>query len=135
LADYLSGYAAEYLASAGISCRFKIPITLPGATLEGRVRHDLFLAIKETLHNIVQHARATEVEFHLTCEASLLEILIVDNGCGFVSLAGEGHGLKYLPARLAQLGGRCQVVSTPDKGTRVQIQISLPQTMPAGKSA
>lgn len=126
LADYLGGYAGDYLASADISCRFRIPVELPAATLDGRVRHDLFLAIKETLHNIVQHAHATEVEFQLAVISSGLEIVITDNGCGFEPRLSEGHGLKNLPARLAQMGGRFEVSSLPGEGTAVTILLPLP---------
>jgi signal transduction histidine kinase len=125
LADYLSGYAGEYLANSGVSCRFRIPVSLPEATLDGRTRHELFLAIKETLHNVVQHAQATEVEFQIELAGPGLEIVISDNGCGFVQRPGEGHGLKNLPARLAKLGGRYEVISGNGCGTQVKIQLPL----------
>jgi len=126
LADYLSGYAGDYLASADIACRFRIPVALPDATLDGRVRHDLFLAIKEALHNIVQHAHASEVEFQLAVLPAGLEIVITDNGCGFAPRLHDGHGLKNLPVRLAQMGGRCEVASLPGQGTAVKILLPLP---------
>ena len=128
LADYLGGYAEEYLTNAEISCRYKIPVNLPVVTLEGRVRHDLFLAVKETLHNVVQHSRATEVEFQLAVMDLVLEIIISDNGCGIVSQDGGGHGLKNLPARLTQMGGRCEVTSRAGYGTQVIISFALSQT-------
>jgi signal transduction histidine kinase len=130
LADYLSGYAGDYLASADIACRFRIPVALPPATLDGRVRHDLFLAIKETLHNIVQHAHASEVEFQIAVRPAGLEIVITDNGCGFESRLRDGHGLKNLPVRLAQMGGRCEVASQPGAGTAVKILLPLPAARP-----
>jgi signal transduction histidine kinase len=134
LADYLSGYAAEYLENTGIACRFKIPVALPRVTLEGRVRHDLFLAIKEVLHNVVQHSRATEVEFHLAITEAVLEIRIADNGCGFERREGDGHGLKNLPARLVQMGGRCEVTSSEARGTQVRILLNFPGTSTAAEA-
>ena len=53
LADYLSGFTGEFLSHSNIACRFKVPVTFPPITLDGRVRHDLLLAVKETLNNIV----------------------------------------------------------------------------------
>ena len=135
LADYLSGYAGEYLANSGIACRFRIPVSLPDATLDGRTRHELFLAIKETLHNIVRHSRATEVEFQLELGASGLGIVIKDNGCGFDSPSGDGHGLKNLPARLDRMGGLCNVISTAGAGTRVEIRLPLPKSISIAGSA
>ncbi len=128
LADYLSSYAGDYLASAGISSRFRIPVALPVATLDGRTRHELFLAVKETLHNIVQHSRASEVEFHLHLEKRVLEINIIDNGCGFDldAVTEAGHGLKNIPERLARLGGSGELKSRPGAGTTVRICLALP---------
>jgi len=128
LADYLSSYAADYLASAGITSRFRIPVTLPATTLEGRTRHELFLAVKETLHNIVQHSQATEVEFHLRAEHQLLEIDIIDNGCGFdlTAASDAGHGLRNIPERLARMGGSGELKSQPGKGTTVCMRLALP---------
>ena len=126
LADYLGSYAEEYMANAGIACRFKIPAALPPVTLDGRERHDLFLAIKESLHNIVQHSRATEVEFHLAVTGAALEIIIADNGCGFVPGVSEGHGLKNLLARMERMGGHCEVLSQPKRGTQVKMFLPLP---------
>jgi len=128
LADYLSSYAGDYLASAGITSRFRIPVALPVATLDGRTRHELFLAVKETLHNIVQHSRASEVEFHLHVEKRVLEITIIDNGCGFDldAVTEAGHGLRNIPERLARLGGRGELKSRPGEGTSVRICLALP---------
>ncbi|HWI56476.1 MAG TPA: ATP-binding protein, partial [Bacillota bacterium] len=127
LADYLSGFAGEYLSHSNVACRFKIPVTFPPVMLEGRVRHDLFLAVKETLNNVVCHANASEVEFGIAVAESALEIVIADNGKGFdASVPSEGNGLKNLRGRLAKLGGRCVVESHPGGGTNMSIRLPLP---------
>jgi signal transduction histidine kinase len=127
LADYLGGFAADYLATANIACRFKIPVSLPNVTLDGRTRHDLFLAVKEALHNIVRHSSATEAEFHLRAGEQTLEIEIRDNGCGFDTndFTVGGHGLKNIPERLAKIGGTCQLESRAGQGTIVGIRLPL----------
>jgi signal transduction histidine kinase len=126
LADYLSGFASEYLAHAGLSCRFKIPVSFPSIMLEGKVRHDLFLAVKETLNNIVRHSHATEVEFGMAATGCALEILVADNGTGFdASARSNGNGSKNLRDRLMQVGGSCAVDSQAGGGTRVRIRVPL----------
>jgi signal transduction histidine kinase len=52
-AQYLSTYAADFLALAGIRVRLEVPEELPAATLSSVLRHHLFLAAKEALHNVV----------------------------------------------------------------------------------
>ena len=83
VADYLSDFVSEYLSHSGVICRFDIPVALPVIKLEGRLRHGLLLAVKETLNNVERHANATEVEFRMTYAEGQLQIIISDNGRGF----------------------------------------------------
>jgi signal transduction histidine kinase len=127
LADYLSGFTGEFFAHTNISCRFKVPMSLPAVTVEGRVRHDLLMAVKEALNNIVRHADATEAEFRMAVADGTLQIEIADNGKGFAGGSEkDGHGLKNLPARLREIGGDCAVDSRVDGGTTVKIYLPLP---------
>jgi len=127
LADYLGGFVADYLSHSGLICRFKIPVVLPAVQLDGRIRHDLLLAVKETLNNIVRHAHATEVEFGIALVAGVLEIVVADNGSGFdPAVVVSGHGLENLSARLTQSGGSCVIEPIVGLGTTVKIRLPLP---------
>ena len=127
VADYLCDFTEEYLSPSGIACRFDVPVALPVIVLEGRLRHDLFLAVKETLNNIVRHAEATEVEFRLAVANDRLEIVIVDNGKGFDATSPpSGKGQRGLLLRLSQMGGSYEVGSTLGKETVVRIGLRLP---------
>jgi signal transduction histidine kinase len=127
LADYLTGYAAEFFSHTNVSCRFKVPVAFPPITLEGRVRHELLMAVKETLNNIVRHAEATEVEFRMAFSNDILEIEAADNGKGFEGVPEKDRrGLRNLPARLKQIGGDCTVESRLGGGTTVKIRLALP---------
>jgi signal transduction histidine kinase len=129
LADYLSGFAGEYLSHFRVVCRFKIPMVLPAIMLEGRLRHDLFLAVKETLNNVVRHAHSSEVEFGMAVTPDGLEIVVADNGKGFdMAVAGDGNGLKNLQSRLGKLGGSCAIESRVGRGTTITIGLPLPET-------
>lgn len=136
LADYLSGYTGEYFAHTNIRCRFKVPVAFPSITLDGHIRHELFLSVKEALTNVVRHAGATEVEFQMVVVDHALDIVIADNGKGFRQKSeSEGHGLDNLSGRLSKLGGRCTVESTVGGGTTVKIHLPLPASggpKPAG---
>jgi signal transduction histidine kinase len=126
LADYLTSYTEEFLSHTSVTCRFKVPVTFPQITLEGRLRHELLMAVKEMLNNVVRHAEATELEFSMTVADDDLEIGIADNGRGFEGNVDGGHGLKNLSARLSKLGGICAVESRVGGGTAVKIRIPLP---------
>jgi signal transduction histidine kinase len=127
LADYLSGYADEYFSHANISCRFKVPVSFPPITLDGRIRHELFMSVKEALNNVVRHAAATEVEFQMAVIDNALNMAIADNGKGFEpKIERQGHGIENLSGRLKKLGGSCIIESRPGGGTAVKICLPLP---------
>jgi len=126
VADYLGDFASEYLSHSNIACRFDIPVALPAIVLEGRLRHGLLLAVKETLNNIERHAQATEVEFRMAYAQGQLEITITDNGKGFDKMNQRGgNGLRNLPLRLSKVGGRYVIDSSVGKGTVVTIGLTL----------
>jgi signal transduction histidine kinase len=125
-ADYVSSYANEFLAASGVVCRLKIPIECKAISLSGTARHNLFLAIKESLNNIIRHAGATEVELQLVQLDHRLEITVIDNGRGFErASAGDRHGLANIEHRLAALRGECRIESSPGKGTKIQLIVPL----------
>ena len=129
LADYLSGYTREYLSNSSVVCRFKIPVTLPTATLDGQIRHEVLMVVKETLNNIVRHSDATEVEFQMNLADDILEVCISDNGKGFdPDTEAGGHGLKNRLARVTKIGGSCHVESNAGMGTTVRIRLPIPPT-------
>ena len=133
LADYLTGYTNDFFSHTKVACRFKVPVSCPAITLEGRFRHELLMAAKEALNNIVRHADATEVEFRLGVADEALEIDIADNGKGIGPMpAIGGHGLKNLSARLKKIGGNCTVSPRTGGGTIVTIRLSLAVAAEAG---
>jgi ligand-binding sensor domain-containing protein/two-component sensor histidine kinase len=98
LASFLGAYTESYLATAGLRCRLELPVVVPSEPVDSSTRHQLFLVVKETLHNIVRHARATEVQLGIQHEGHELRLAIVDNGCGLPAdgAHGPGHGLDNI---------------------------------------
>jgi signal transduction histidine kinase len=127
LADYLSGTSQEFLAAAGIRLRLDVQRNLAVIPLSPECRHDLFLAVKESLNNVVRHAQATEVRLRFKVADGCLCITVEDDGQGFdvsVMPAG-GDGLDNLRARLGSLGGTCRIVSRPGSGTIIEFKVPL----------
>jgi signal transduction histidine kinase len=142
LATYLLRHAQEFLSPAGIRARSEIPLELPPIPISSEVRHNLFLAYKEALHNVAKHAQATLVNISLTLEYNSMTIMVTDNGLGFASgrissevssstdrLAG-GNGLENMRKRLEQIRGECRIESSAGKGTKVIFQLPLARSKP-----
>jgi signal transduction histidine kinase len=128
LAIYLGKFAQDYLRAAGIRCRLHVPEQLPDRPLTADLRHNLFLAVKEALNNIVKHASATEVQVTLTLAENSFAWEVEDNGHGFSSAdapresldrLASGNGLANMRGRMESVGGSCDVKSAPGAGTRV----------------
>jgi len=125
-ADYVESYTKEFLSAADIVCRFRIPIECGTVALPGTARHNLFLAIKEALNNVVRHSGATEVELEMNQTDAGLEITFADNGRGFDGATlRRRNGLDNIAGRLRVLGGTCKVDSAPGKGTTVKFFVPL----------
>jgi signal transduction histidine kinase len=127
LISYLASYVEEYMAPSGIDCRVKVPADVPALKLPSNFRHNLFLAVKEALNNVVRHSRAAEVRFEIAIEAAELKVNVADNGCGFdTAQVSGGNGLSNYDGRLAAIGGHCQICSRPGGGTAITFAIPLP---------
>jgi signal transduction histidine kinase len=137
LVYYLGNFASSLLGAAGIRCRLESPVSLPSLPLPSQVRHHLFLGCKEALHNIVKHARATEVVIRISTDRKTLAIAVCDNGRGFDpsntpapdSLrASPGQGLSNLQQRMNEIDGTCTFTTSPGSGTTVTFTIPLAST-------
>jgi signal transduction histidine kinase/ligand-binding sensor domain-containing protein len=137
LAAYLETFAHDWLATAGFRCRLDLPLQLPGWRLTAEVRHNVFLAFKEALHNAVKHSGASEVLIRLVVEEKSFELAVEDNGHGFAldknanavsptpGRAAPGNGLENMRRRLMAIGGNCEIQSGSGTGTKVIFSVPL----------
>jgi signal transduction histidine kinase len=115
------------LRLAGIRCRLDVPEPVPDYAMSSAKRHDLFLAAKEALHNIVKHAHADQVRLHLKVQGDALVLVIEDNGKGIgesVKLS-IGNGLTNMSNRLKHAGGTFEQKSETGLGTSVRLMLPL----------
>lgn len=77
-------------------------------------------ALREMLSNVVRHSQATAVEVKLDTDAELIEVIVRDNGIGFVPKIGTGRGTRNLVSRARELGGDCTFDSKIGGGTTVR---------------
>jgi signal transduction histidine kinase len=126
-ASFLGQYTEQYLAAAGLRCRLELPVQAPAYPVNSQTRHQLYLVMKEALHNIVRHARATEVRLRLEQEQAELRLTVEDDGCGLPPDGARAteHGLDNMKKRVADLGGEFSATTRPNQGTCVAIRLPL----------
>jgi ligand-binding sensor domain-containing protein/signal transduction histidine kinase len=127
LANYACKYAQEYLALAGLRYRVDLPVQLPPAPIPPEVRHNVFLAFKEAVHNVVKHAQASEawIRLHLQPEHFTLEI--EDNGRGIGNQAAPQNrsGLRNMRKRMEDIDGEFSISGGASGGTIVRLTVPL----------
>jgi signal transduction histidine kinase len=123
LVSYFCLYADRFLSLANITWRL-VPDNF---VVDSRHRHQLFLAFKEGLTNVVRHSGAKEVRLGIGLEDGQVRLTIADNGRGLpASLRTEDmDGVANMRARLEKLGGRFEITSEPGRGTTLRFFIPV----------
>ncbi len=85
LAEYLGHYVTEYLQNTAITCKLKIPPSLPPCLLSAETRHNVFLAFEEAVGNALRHSGATCINIDMNYRSKRFTIRIQDNGRGFAT--------------------------------------------------
>ncbi len=128
LVSYLNEYAAQFFQDTSIRCRLQMPVTSE-LSLGTEMRHDLFLAFKEALANVLKHSRASEVYVRVVNNDSTITITIDDNGCGFNPGTGQnghhGNGLRNMRKRMDAVGGQMELTTSPGHGTRLRFLVRV----------
>lgn len=129
LANYICKYAQDYLAVAGLRYRLEAPPQLPAVAIPPEVRHNVFLAAKEAITNIVRHARATSGWIRLRAEPDRFTVEIADDGRGLAGMdaqrAASRNGLRNMRRRMEDIGGQFNFEAGPEGGALVRLTVPL----------
>jgi signal transduction histidine kinase len=88
----------------------------------------LYRVAQEALRNVVRHAQAGVVTVTLRAGVDAAEVLVEDDGVGFsddgADFVKEGHfGIAGMRQRVEMVGGTLEIVSSPERGTRVRARV------------
>jgi signal transduction histidine kinase len=129
LAAYIRRFASEFLEPTSIRCRIDFPEQLPPLELGVEIRRNLYLCVREALHNVVKHSGATQVRLALTLDRTGLSITVIDNGRGFdpAGIANPGNGLVSMKKRMNDIGGEFRISSRAGNGTEISF-VAVPNS-------
>jgi PAS domain S-box-containing protein len=85
----------------------------------------LYFIAQEALNNVLKHARAKHVNVSLKSKKTNFILEIEDDGVGFdpkVTDSG-GIGMRSMRERVAQIGGKLKILSTPGKGAKITVTV------------
>jgi signal transduction histidine kinase len=124
LVVYIRHSISELLEDRDMDYAFNVPDQIPQRSLTGEQRRNIYLVVKESVHNAIKHSCASliTIDFDFTTDFT---ITIHDNGKGIdpASMRQFGNGLKNMRQRMDTIGGRFNI--TCNNGTTVCISLPL----------
>jgi signal transduction histidine kinase len=98
--------------------------------IDPQVELILFRIVQETVHNVIKHANATNVQVSIDHRPGNLLLEVNDDGIGYdtSNRDAKGSGLVNIESRCKLINANLEMSSTIGKGTRVRIQMELPTT-------
>lgn len=127
LVAYVREHASEYLEGTSIKLIYDVPDSIPAYSLSTEKRRNIYLVIKEIIHNAVKHSCATELKIKTRFENSMLMIDIDDNGKGFdcSTPCQFSNGIINMRKRMNDICGNIEFQSCIGFGTKISITVSL----------
>jgi signal transduction histidine kinase len=113
----------------------KVSVETRGIRREERLPMEVELALfriaQEAVSNARRHGAAGRVRVSLAVGRGVAELLVADDGRGFLCEPGflwssKGEGLLGMRERAELLGGTLRVESAPGAGTRIAVTVPLP---------
>ena len=124
LVAYIRKYAVEYFELTPIKCKVNIQGEIPDTIMNSEQRRNIFLSVKEALHNVLKHSDASSVVLSFLKKESHGEIIIHDNGKGITSEVNRfGNGLQSMEQRMQSVGGYFEIENM--KGTIIRLGYDL----------
>jgi len=137
LLSFLKISASEMYEDASINLVWNGPEIIPDIYVFGEIRRNIYLVVKEALHNVLKFSEAAKVTVTITISNDELGITIEDDGKGFeispsapFQKRGEsnshgGNGLVNMRKRMEEIKGTFNISSKTGVGTKVSISCTM----------
>ena len=96
--------------------------------MDNKIITYIYRIAQEAISNIIKHADASEVNVQLLGNKNQLNLVIHDNGKGFLidnKTKFKGNGINNIRERVSILNGEIDIKSIIDQGTEIKIKIPL----------
>ena len=129
LTEAIERIAARFADETGLDVTLQVDGTAP--VLPANIEVVLLRTAQEALTNVRKHAGARRVTVALRFRpgpACAATVAVVDDGRGFEpdATTRDRYGLRGMRARVEQVGGLLEIVSTPGAGTTVRATVTVP---------
>jgi DNA-binding NarL/FixJ family response regulator/signal transduction histidine kinase len=111
----------------GFNVRLRIPAEWEASPFEFELGQQVYRIIQEAINNARKYSDTIEATIEFIETESQFQIIIVDEGKGFdlgTVENKEGHfGLNIMRERIASIGGKLDIWSRPDQGTKISLYL------------
>ena len=122
LVDFLYRLVNELCRLKKIRCRVNAVFITDNRPISYEFRHNVSLAVKESVNNALKHSEATEIRMTIKLEQDELVVTITDNGIGFSEKAVQsGLGLESIRRRMKAVAGVCKFSHLAEGGIRITL--------------
>jgi signal transduction histidine kinase/sugar lactone lactonase YvrE len=120
-------FASDLLEARGLAFAFEAPVTLPAVPLAPERRRDVYLILKEAIHNVARHSGARRAGVRCVVEGGHAVLGVWDDGGGLApdDAPASGRGQITMRERAARAGVHQEIASPPGGGTRVTLRVPL----------
>ena len=126
LVDFLCRLVSEICRLAEIRCRIDAMSSFLNVAISHEFRHNVSLAVKEAINNVLKHSFATEIKMTIRLDENLLKITIADNGVGISRDKGKtGVGLESISQRMASIRGKCIIRPLENDGLEISLEAPI----------
>ncbi|MDR7210515.1 histidine kinase [Flavobacterium piscis] len=108
--DYTSLYVKRFLNKTTIGSQFILNISEKETNLSVKARRNLFLVVKEAVHNVYKHSEANNLLIEFEKTDTYFQITITDDGIGLSETIQKGNGLTNMSLRMEGINGTFEIV-------------------------
>lgn len=116
--DYTALYVERFLDKTAMALQLDANIIDSEANLPVKARRNLFLVVKEAVHNAYKHSQAKNINIQFNQTATNFKIQVIDDGIGLSDEIKKGNGLTNMELRMKAIEGVFEVVPT-EMGTQL----------------
>ncbi len=126
LAVRLNEFALQLTAVKNIRLVFNATDSPSMLKFNMEKRKNIYLICKEAINNAVKYSECTELQVLVEVANKHVNIVIKDNGKGFLpDVAINGNGLGNMAARAKEINARLQINTEPGSGTKIALSCKI----------
>ncbi|MEO7976641.1 histidine kinase [Flavobacterium sp.] len=108
--EYTNLYVKRFLDKTAIHSQLSSNSIKKEINLPVKARRNLFLVVKEAVHNVYKHSQANNILIEFEQTDTFFKITITDDGIGLADTLQKGNGITNMSLRMEAVNGTFEIV-------------------------